>query len=116
MEDIIREIPISDDSALTEDEVKDFRKHEWRNNIELELQPLILEAVFFQKNIKEAKTKTKKDHYQKKFDRIKGRIRRYVMLLNALGKEAADETHDNLLAFTKEQEQEGTENVTIPTI
>lgn len=117
MEEIIREIPM-DNSVLSDEEAKDLRKDEWRNNIEVELQPLIIQAVSFQKNIKEAKTKTKKDHYQKKFDKIKGKVRQYVVLLNALGTDSVTETHDNLLTFANQQEQlqkQGTENVIIPT-
>ncbi|PPD53434.1 MAG: hypothetical protein CTY12_04960 [Methylotenera sp.] len=71
-------------SEMVTPDVKDLRKQEWKRAVEAELQPLIIEAARLRGIISTAKTKTKRDLYQKKFNKIHGTVLQYVDLIQKL--------------------------------
>lgn len=72
------------DTAPISADVKELRKQEWKKAIEAELQPLIIEAARLRGIISSAKTTTKKNLYQKKFNKIHAQVIGYVDFLQKL--------------------------------
>lgn len=81
MSEIQEEKEISE--PITSD-VKELRKQEWKRAVEAELQPLIIEAARLRGIITSAKTQTKRNFYQKKFNKIHATVLQYVDLIQKL--------------------------------
>lgn len=88
------DIPTEEGEGI-EIDLKEMRKNQWRQVIEADLQKLIIEAAKLRKCINEAKTKTKKDFYTKKFNKVSAYVRQYVAALQRLGAPVLPEGTDN---------------------
>lgn len=84
--------PPADDYEI---DLKEVRKKQWKEAIEADLQQLIITAAKLRKNISEAKTSTKKNFYNKKFNKVSAQVRQYVSALQRLGSPVLPEGTDN---------------------
>jgi hypothetical protein len=69
---------VAEDPAAANDSLKILRLKEFKNQIEVELQPIINQATEIHKLISTAKTSTKRSFYSKKFKKLSEQVRQYV--------------------------------------
>ena len=65
-------------------EAEAIRRKEWINALQAGLQEQVQKAADIRKKIVEAKTKTKKEYYQKKFNKVQPKVMEMVAMLQRL--------------------------------
>jgi hypothetical protein len=83
-EEEVAQLEAAEPTVQYNNPLKIKRLNEFKRSLTNELQPLIKEASELRIKITEAKTKTKKDFYGKKFKKIQGDVLRYVATLQQI--------------------------------